>query len=333
MTTMLVIDTTSRAISMGTANVSRSQTGLVVRPGLELPGLAFFAAGADWRSAKTSGGLPVLLIGDGYAARSSAGFVSVTGAVFRYRAHPIVGWLGDRGLRVIRPRVARLLGPVRIVADKTATNSNGSTASAVLDGLPLLAAADHRAVILAEGQSDVARVWRLLPADPAAEWIPPFEVGDLEEEFRSEMFAPEAVAQRLFRAAYRAYVRRQVAGPVGCARESLRKSAERIPEIRFALDRLNRSEGDFALGRVRLTTWEQAVLASEPADAVWKSVWAEGYPHVPLTMAQAARLAELDKLESVSEEFEALQRADARELDLPIEEWEIPLLEGKAVNS
>lgn len=264
MTKMLVIDTTNRGLTLATANVSRSQTGLVIRPALGLPGLGFFAEGADWRSPKDSGGLPVLLIGDGYQARSSAGFVSVTGAGLPYQTHPVVGWLGDHGLRVIRPRVARLLGPVRFVAEKSATNSNGQTAEAVRAGLPLLAVADLRSVVIAEGQSDRVRVWRLLPHDPAADRISSFEVTDLDEEFRGEMFAPEVVAQRLFRAAYRAEERRGESNPLVSARLSLSQSAERIPEIRFALgERVPdwRSIGE-DYSPVPATAWEQAAIGT-----------------------------------------------------------------------
>lgn len=116
MTTMLVVDTSTRDLEMFTANVSRSATGLVVRPALRLPGLAFFARGSGWRSPKETG-LPVLLLGDGYQARSSAGFVELRGAL-PWQTYPVVGWLGDRGLRVIWPRTARLLGSVRVVGSQ-----------------------------------------------------------------------------------------------------------------------------------------------------------------------------------------------------------------------
>ncbi|MGB3023941.1 MAG: hypothetical protein WBB39_04020, partial [Candidatus Saccharimonadales bacterium] len=88
--------------------------------------------------------------------------------------------------------------------------------------------------------------------------------------------------------------------------------------------RLNGAEGGFAYGRVRLTTWELAALAG--CEGMWSETWAEGYPKVPLSLAQAAALA---ALEPGSDEFAALAAADARELDLPVEEWERPLLEGE----
>lgn len=321
MTSMLVIDTTSRALAVFTANVTRSATGLVVRPGLEVPGLGFFAKGSAWHSPKSSAGLPILLLGDGYQARSSAGFVSVTGGGLPWQTYPIVGWLGDHGLRVIRPRVARLLGPARIVEDKASTNSNCSTADAVLAGLPLLAAADRRAVVIAEGQSDRVQVYRLLPVDPQAAGIAPFSVGEIEEEHRSDMFAPEAVAGQLLRAAYRANKRAGWLGPLTGARESVLRSAERIrsQELNeFLASHLSRGFWQTA----RPSTWEVACVG-EPAGegcAVDASVRS-----VPLTLAQ---MREMNRLaaEGRQEEADTLWRQSAVDLDLEIEDWERPLL-------
>lgn len=279
MTTMLVIDTTNRGLTLATANVSRSQTGLVIRPALGLPGLGFFAEGADWRSPKDSAGLPVLLVGEGYQAQSSAGFVSVGGYGLPHQTHPVVGTLGDHGLRVHRPRVARLLGPVRFVAEKSATNSNGRTAEAVRAGLPLLAVADLRSVVIAEGQSDRIRVWRLLPHDSNADRISSFEVAGLDEEFRGEMFAPEEVARRLFRAAYRAEERRGGDYPIMAARQSLSQSAERIPEIRFVLGERapDWRERTFDHLPVQMTAWELAAIgAGAPVEPATETEVAEG---------------------------------------------------------
>lgn len=207
MTTMLVIDTTTRGLRVLMANVTRSETGLVVREALELPGLEFLTRGSNWRSPKDSGGLPVLLVGDGYDAQSSAGFVDVRGPLRRFAEVAVVGTLPmDRALRVHRPRKARLLGPVRFVAESSASNSNQRTASAVCAGLPLLAAADPDAILIAEGQSDYVRVYRLLPVEPVGtqyRGIARVEVADLDEEHRGDMFAPEAVARVWFRTALR----------------------------------------------------------------------------------------------------------------------------------
>ncbi len=324
--TMLVVDTTNRGLEMFTANVSRAETGLVVRPALPLPGLGFFARGADWRRPKDSAGLPVLLIGDGYEARSSAGFVAVSGHEHLPKV-PIIGWLGDHGLRVIRPRVARLLGPVRFIADLSAMNSNARTAEAVLAGIQLLRAADRRAVVIAEGQSDYALVHRLLPADAKATDLA--FTGEVAEEFRREMFAPEAVMRSLFRAAYRAEHRAWPHGTaVNAARWSLRQSAERLPSVSgLQRGRLHGPETDYHAGRglLRLTTWEAAALAG--CEGVWQDTRGGGCPHLPLTRAQLRALAQLDP---DSAEFTALAKADARELSLPIEEWERPLLDGKS---
>ena len=198
MTSMLVIDTTSRALAVFTANVTQAPAGLVVRPGLELPGLDFFVGDADWRSPKKSK-LPVLLIGEGYSAQSSAGFVSLKGAI-PWEKTPIVGWLGDRGLRAIKPLEARLLEPVRMLKDKTFSNSNSGTAQAVLDGLPLLAAADPSAILIAEGQSDRVNVHRLLPATPGRS-IGSVSRDSLDTEHRSELFTHLACVESAARAA------------------------------------------------------------------------------------------------------------------------------------
>lgn len=248
MTSMLVIDTTTRTLAVFTANVTRAEAGLVVRPGLELPGLGFFAAGSSWTQPKDSAGLPVLLIGDGYTARSSAGFVSVTGGGLPSQTHPVVGWLGDRGLRVIRPRMARLLGPVRIVEDKASTNSNWGTAAAVHAGLPLLAAADPRAVIIAEGQSDRVAVYRLLPADPRAKAIAPFALEGVEKEHRAEMFSAESVVRRHFVSRYNWRIK-QGDSPAGALHDARRW----VYESAF---------GEFAEGRLG-ACWCNCVLFGE----------------------------------------------------------------------
>ena len=210
MTSMLVIDTTSRSLAVFTANVSNAPAGLVIRPGLELPGLGHFLRTADWRSPKITG-LPVLLIGDGYQAQSSAGFVSVTGAI-PWEKTPIVGWLGDRGLRTVKPIEARLLQPVRMLKDKTFSNSISGTAQAVLDGLPLLAAADPSAVLIAEGQSDRVSVYRLLPVMPEKR-IWNFSRETLEKEHREDLFTHLACVKSAARsAAWAAYRRAREEG-------------------------------------------------------------------------------------------------------------------------
>ena len=231
MTTMLVIDTTTRGLRVLVAYVTRSETGLVVREALELPGLEFFARGADWRHPKDSNGLPVLLVGDGYDAQTSAGFVDVSGPLRRFAEAPIVGTLPmDRALRVHRPRKARLMGPVRFVAESSASNSNQRTASAVCAGLPILAAADPEAILIAEGQSDYVRVYRLLPVDPVGtpyRGIPRVEVTDLEEEHRGDMFAPEAVARVWFRTALRYWTAQSVHEAQTCALRDTLESADK----------------------------------------------------------------------------------------------------------
>ena len=205
MTSMLVIDATARSLAVFTANITNAPAGLVVRPALELPGLDFFIGDADWRSPKITG-LPVLLIGDGYSAQSSAGFVRVEG-IAPYPAVPIVGWLGDRGLRAIKPCQARLMNPVRLVKDKTFTNSNTGTAEAALEGVTLLAEADRRAIVIAEGQSDRVAVYRLLPATPG-QWIGSVSRGSLDIEHRSELFTHLACVKSAARAAAWAAYRR-----------------------------------------------------------------------------------------------------------------------------
>lgn len=315
MTSMLIIDTTTRGLAVFTANVTRAATGLVVRPGLELPGLGLLAKGSSCQP-KDSGGLPVLLIGDGYQARSSAGFVAVTGAI-PWQTHPVVGWLGDHGLRVIRPRTARLLGPVSIVEDKASTNSNANTADAVMAGLPLLAATDPRAILIAEGQSDKVSVYRLLPVDPRAEAIASFDLNEVEEEHRAERFEPEAVAASWLRNAYRAHKRQRVLAPLSCARSSVLESAKKVGNTELnELLKTHLSRGFWQTARA--STWEVQVIGEAPREgcAVDETVRA-----VPFTMAQMRAMDELVTA-GRQEEANELWKQSAVDLDLPVETWE-----------
>lgn len=184
MTTMLTIDTTSRDLAVWTANVTRAECGgLVVRYGLRLPSLGWMVRDRDWRC-PLAPDLPVLLIGEGYQARSSAGHVTVHARWAPDQA--VVGVLDDRALRSVWPCPARILGRTRIVSDGGTGNSNPATAAAVEAGADLLMQVDPTSVIITEGQSDRAGVVRLLPGTPGERFTG--TVVDLDPEHREERF-------------------------------------------------------------------------------------------------------------------------------------------------
>lgn len=316
MTTMLVIDTTTRALLAFTANVTRGPSGLVVREAMHLGDLGDLASPSPDGRPTPLGDLPILLIGDGYQSRSSAGFVEVRGHQLM-SSWPIVGWMQtDRPLRVIRPRIGRLFVPAELKKVAVATNSNPQTADAARAGAALLANSQRRRtgrrIIISEGQSDWVRTFVLeLPEECSLDW------DSLHKEHQAERFAPESLARTLFRAAYNAARRDGYTAPVAMARGSLRRSAERVVALRPLVVWLGQPYS--AYGQGRLTTWEVDTLLGR--EGVWEEV--RRYPHIPLSLAQAAELAALDP---ESEEYKSLANADARTLDLPLEDWERELL-------
>lgn len=196
MTAMLVIDTTSRTLAVYTADVTQAETGLVIREGLEIGPLQLLVPGGrDWQNPVETG-MPVLVLGDGYQAQSSAGFVRLSGRA-RGRQAVVVGRLdANRPLRLIRPTPAELFAPGRLMAQRAHSNSNWGTASAALQGVALLDQVQV-GLTLVEGQSDRTSVWRLLGerGDP----LFPF-VGALDPEHRAERFTPAAVGAAAARA-------------------------------------------------------------------------------------------------------------------------------------
>lgn len=160
----LVIDSRSRKVTTYTANVTKTGFGgLVIRQAMELPSIMFMASGHDWQNPLYID-LPVIIIGNGYQAQSSAGHVRILeGMRCRATSKTVVGILPYGGSFIRVNLQARLLPPCKLIKSEVFGNSNTSTAAAVFGGLKLLLQADPRALLIEEGQSDSCGVIRLLP--------------------------------------------------------------------------------------------------------------------------------------------------------------------------
>lgn len=211
--TVFGIDTCSRELHVFTASMTRvaESGGLVLRMGAQLGRLTELLAAGNGQLRLN---MPLVVVGGGYAARSSDGFVGlhipgymprvevVGGAGFGYEKYLESGEyrrVGD-GLRRFPAPWPALLLPAGCVVEAVLThgNSNPATAAAAAAGLELLAGPD--AVVVTEGQSDWTRGYRvqaprnLTTGEPGridrltvdAESIPP--------EHRAEMFTAEAAA-------------------------------------------------------------------------------------------------------------------------------------------
>jgi len=235
---MLVIDARSREVATYVANVTRAEAGLVVRKAIELPSLFRLAQGRGWDNPFPTD-MPVLVIGQGYQARSSCGFVTVqygTKVEVWHRIEDdaelhiaVVAMQGDddRPLRMVRPVEAAVFKCARLIADKVMGNSNCQTADAVSAGVKLLLAADPRAVAIQEGQSDRARVVRLLPDDPKAERLAAFPLEEIEEEHRADRFTAEEVVRSMLAYLVKRYEEDYEGGYAReCAERALRERLE-----------------------------------------------------------------------------------------------------------
>lgn len=190
MTTMLVVDTTTRELDAWTASVTRAQAGFVIRLGAEVGTLESLTERCG------SVNMPVLLVGDGYQARSSAGFVSVLDNHWRaVDCPPVIAVLNpDKGFRV-RPQAARLLpgGTVWFEKVHTFSNSNPASAEAAIEGIKLMSSMNPDDTFVVEGQSD--RLWacRIHSSDRDA---PSVSVTDISPEHRVDQFTLQAVLRR-----------------------------------------------------------------------------------------------------------------------------------------
>lgn len=183
---MIVIDTRSRKLETFIASVTRGKDGLVVRQALEVP-LGGLVKSVDYRGVK----MPLMVLGCGYQACSSAGAVRVlTGARGSHDSTAasikVVGFLPFKGpLFSVNIDAAVMAAGAELVEVKTFTNSNVNSANALLNGLDVLADAERSAILIAEGQSDSLWVVKIKPPkDRTLAW----------EDFESEhnkMFWPE----------------------------------------------------------------------------------------------------------------------------------------------
>lgn len=162
MTTMYTIDTTTRALEVGVAEVTKCDLGTIVRPQVMLGRLEDLVANAT-REQPLRLDYPVLLVGGGYRARSSAGFVSVDTWNRWYPATCVVAGeyrrTGD--IRPHRPVHGGILPPCTVWADGQFGWSNEAAASILLQQNP-------GEVVITEGQSNWARGYHL--AAPEGAW-------------------------------------------------------------------------------------------------------------------------------------------------------------------
>lgn len=213
----LIIDTRSRELSTYTASVTAVRgadaedqpIGLVLRKGLELEK---FPLGPVE--------MPIILIGNGYQAQSSMGFVAVDGCPALESV--VVGGIGiRRGVECLSgtrfPIKARIF-PAGTVLERVAShgNLNADTAEAAYAGVGLLAKNNLVETFLVEGQSNYISVFRLRWAEKARgssekavakATLERFDiidkvVADLKEtpsEHREDIFAPVKILERALR--------------------------------------------------------------------------------------------------------------------------------------
>jgi len=167
--TVLFIDTRDRLLSVWTASVTQTATGLVLRLAAQLGSLAELVANRGRRME-----FPLVIGTGGYQAQSSAGFVSVRCGSWGVARPDIVGGTGfgyekyletegrtrrvGDGLRRFREPLPAVFLPAGCTVETVLThgNSNHDTANAAVAGLELLGAG-LGVVVIAEGQSDRTR--------------------------------------------------------------------------------------------------------------------------------------------------------------------------------
>lgn len=315
MTTMYTIDTSTRSLEVGVAEVTKCDLGLIVRPAHQLGRLEDLVARAT-KEAPLRLDSPILLMGEGYQAQSSAGFVRTES----WRMSWAVEWMvaGEyrrtHDARPHRPVLGGILPPSTVWADRNFGWADEAAASVLLQQ-------DPEAVIVSEGQSNWARGYHLARIDEETRFSPEA----IEAEWRTEVLdamSVENYAAAIFRAHFRALKKRGVGGPLSMAREGLQEVAAELgnPELsQLVATRLSR--GYFQA--TRMSTWEMAIIGAK-ANPEGNAV-ARGIRDVPFTLAQIARMDEL-VAEGRQEEANALWQQGASSLDLPIEEWERALL-------
>lgn len=315
MTTMYTINTSARSLEVAVAEVTKCDLGLVVRPTHQLGRLEDLVARAT-KEEPLRLDSPILLMGEGYQAQSSAGFVRTESWRMSWAVEDVVAgeYRRTHDFRPHRPVLGGILPPSTVWADNDPGWANEAAAS-------VLQQQDPRAVIVAEGQSNWARGYHLGRIDEGA-WFGPEAI---EAEWRAEVLdamSVENYTAAIFRAHFRALKKRGVSGGLSMAREGLREVAEELGVAELSeLVATRLSRGYFQVAR--MSTWEMATLeltANPEGNAVVRDI-----RDVPLTIAQIARMDEL-VAEGRQEEANALWQQSASSLDLPIEEWERALL-------
>lgn len=216
MTTMYMLATSSRELEVAVAEVTKCDLGLIARPQVELGSLRDLVATAT-RERPLSLKYPALIMGDGYQARSSAGFVKIDSWSAIWEIQMVIAGeyrrTGD--IRPHRPVRGGILSPCTVWADTNPGWGIEAAASILYQLYP-------GEVIISEGQSNWSRGYHLCLGDN------PLDV-DIRRETRSEVLEPlrlENFTAALLRAAFRA--NKGLSGPLLMARESVRQSAEQI---------------------------------------------------------------------------------------------------------
>jgi len=160
-----MLDATTRALEVIVVSLTRVGEGfpkLVVRFGASIGYLANFKM--NFALNQTMAKYPLLVVGRGYEAQSSAGFVRLTG---REDGHVVAacGCLRARGLRVINPLSVSWFARPSILDIPTGRNSNPATAAAALAAMDsrreLNMLSGEHLLCLQEGQSDAVSGWEI----------------------------------------------------------------------------------------------------------------------------------------------------------------------------
>ena len=192
---VLVVDIRNRDLMVSTASCTKTAAGeVILRKGADIGHLCELKT-TEFREQV------VLLLGDGYEAQSSEGFVRIIGDSHLGRVR-VTGYMGyqSKGAALVGCSVpgtlVSTLGEV-----STHKNPNVATAQAALLGFKLLAKAKKdtdwgpkgQKVILASGQSNFAGGWQAGVA-LGNEWVSTLPDEHQEWLFKKELFKPRIFA-------------------------------------------------------------------------------------------------------------------------------------------
>lgn len=194
--TILTIDTRTRELKVASVSVTKTEMGLVLRKGAEIGCLKDVCAGLVGKD------YWYLILGSGYQAQSSAGFVRLMVESFFDSTPAIVGACGfgrtpteGNSLRAtsFSWKGKLVFGKIRKLDLRI--ESNVAATAAAIEGLKILARVPGQNVIV-EGQSDRLSAWAISASKA--------EIPEFPLEHRAEMFTSE----KLVEAAFRTFVRR-----------------------------------------------------------------------------------------------------------------------------